>query len=74
ADAWDKYTPAQVAEILSRCRMNFNMLSRLGSYPYYTGTYVFQTREGGRGVLQIIAGTDKPQTLTLQYKLIKPER
>ncbi len=79
-DAWDNYSPAQVIETLSRCeppnpqrgnRGRMQLKDTYNSFPNNTGTYVFQTREGGRGLLQVLSGTDNPQTLTIQYKLIK---
>ncbi len=33
-------------------------------------TFVFKTREGGRGVLQILAFTDNPRGVKLRYKLV----
>jgi beta-lactamase regulating signal transducer with metallopeptidase domain len=33
-------------------------------------TYLFQTREGSRGVLQIVGFTDKPRGVKIRYKLL----
>jgi hypothetical protein len=43
-------------------------MSAAGRLP---ATYVFQTREGGRGLLQITEFTDNPPGLKLRYKLVK---
>jgi serine/threonine protein kinase/WD40 repeat protein len=34
-------------------------------------TFLFKTREGGRGVLQILAFTDNPRGVKLRYKLVQ---
>ena len=73
-DAWEKYTPAQVLEVLSRCdsrQGGFMMLRGPAGYAYYTGVYVFQTREGAKGLLQVLEGTEKPQTLTVEFRVLK---
>jgi beta-lactamase regulating signal transducer with metallopeptidase domain len=36
-------------------------------------TYVFKTREGGRGVLQILSFSDKPVNVRIRYKVAKPD-
>ncbi|HNT56144.1 MAG TPA: hypothetical protein PKG95_15610, partial [Anaerolineaceae bacterium] len=33
-------------------------------------TYLFQTREGSRGVLQIVGFTDEPRGVKIRYKLL----
>ncbi len=36
------------------------------------GPFAFKTREGGRGVLQILESTDNPPSVKVRYKLVQP--
>ena len=37
----------------------------------YPATYLFKTREGGKGILQIVGFEDRPRNLMIRYKLVE---
>ena len=42
-----------------------------GAWPGQTDTFLFQTREGGKGILQILGFADNPPGLRIRYKLVQ---
>ena len=67
-DAWTHLTPIKVAAVI-----NASMTKPFTIIPWEPlddGTiYVFQTREGGKGIMQVIGITDKG--VKIQYKLVQ---
>jgi len=72
SSAWDaKDTPAKLAmaiESADNMMMQEMTPNPRGQPPY---TYVFQTRKGVRGILQITGFTDNPPGAKIRYKLVK---
>jgi beta-lactamase regulating signal transducer with metallopeptidase domain len=68
---WDKYPPDQLAAF------NLWEIGKAGTPAYMTAqgalpvTYIFKTREGGIGVLQITGFNDEPKGVKIRYKMVK---
>ena len=73
ADAWEKATPALVAEQIQARLADWSFISQVndlltdGKAP---ATYAFQTREGGQGLLQIIGPAGK-NGVAIRYRQTK---
>src|ERR1051325_11977850 len=70
-DMWDQATPEDVRALISKQTDEAArriVLSGSGGLPK---TFAFQTREGGRGILQITAITENPRGVKLRYKLVE---
>jgi len=68
---WENIAPAGIRERLSRgVRGTLNGISGSGELP---GTYLFQTREGGAGILQVLGYSDDPRGIRIRYRLIETE-
>ena len=68
---WDQATPEDVRALISKQTDEAArriVLSGSGGLPK---TFAFQTREGGRGILQITAITENPRGVKLRYKLVE---
>ena len=66
--AWGQVTPSKVVEVLDASITKVSTYVMLG--PLDGGaTYVFQTREGGKGVLQILGFID--DGVKIRYKLVQ---
>ena len=64
---WDRLTPAVFAAKLSLVQpLPDTSLGRINALP---ATFLFQTREGGAGILQITGFTDDPRAVKFRYKL-----
>jgi len=69
-EQWDYPTPASLAgQIAAVPTAAQSVMSSRGSLP---ATYLFQTREGGFGVLQITRFTDNPRSVEIRYRLAQP--
>jgi biopolymer transport protein ExbD len=68
-DKWDALTTSELNATLAgkplkgQPSMDFNHDQ--------TATYLFQTREGARGILQITSFTDNPRGVKIRYKLVQ---
>lgn len=66
---WDNITPAAVQSQLAFGKPGTPaVMSGKGNLP---ASFLFQTREGGKGVLQILSVSDDPKEVKVRYKLIK---
>ena len=63
---WDKITPATLAAVLSSAQPLRETAMRVENTP---ATFLFKTREGGAGILQITGFTDNPRAVKFRYKL-----
>ncbi len=72
ADAmWETLSPQQAVEKSKSARFQaFVQFSLVTNFP---ATYVFQTSEGGMGILQITGYTENPRGVKLRYKLVQGE-
>jgi serine/threonine protein kinase len=73
-ESWDRTSPAQLIQAIQ----SINWANQ--SLPPYIqvntnglATYGFETREGGTGLLQITALTDRPRGVKIRYKLVQNE-
>ncbi len=75
ARAWDQITPAEVQSELRRAKAETNGSSATVASMIAPGnlpaTFLFRTREGGSGLLQITGFTDRPAGVTIRYKLVQ---
>ena len=71
---WKDWTPAVVKRMALEYAAKGSPLSQvsLGAYPQPT-TFLFQTREGSIGMLQITDVTDNPRGVKIRYKLVHDE-
>ena len=78
ADSWDRATvesvvkTAQEAEAKLAGIPNRLPLSRISVQTNSTGTFVFETRRGWRGLLQITGFTESPRGVKVRYRLAYP--
>ena len=67
---WSNVSPAAIGEIIrGNTREDTTVLSGAGEL--LPSSWVFQTREGGTGILQIIGFTDNPRGVKIRYKLVQ---
>ena len=75
---WDKATPADLNDALKEPSA-LQRVEHSGATLYLLPdgllplTLAFESREGGRGLLQITRLNDNPRTVTIRYKLVQPE-
>ena len=68
---WETWTAQQVSELAAGSTAKPPPSRRLlGAYPS-PSSYLFQTREGGIGLLQITDFTENPPGVKLRYKLVR---
>jgi predicted Ser/Thr protein kinase len=68
-NGWDILTPADVANNWTLLQAEPRQDQFLGALPGQTDTFIFQTREGGKGILQILGFADNPPGVKIRYKL-----
>ncbi|MGD0536448.1 MAG: protein kinase [Verrucomicrobiota bacterium] len=69
-DGWSSITPADVAQNWALMQMEPSLASQLVAGPGgLTDCYLFQTREGGKGILQILGLAADGRSVRLRYKL-----
>jgi len=67
--AWDETSAATVMDQLSQAKMQEVVLIKCqGDFP---STWLFQTREGGGGILQITGFPENPRGVKIRYKLVR---
>ncbi len=71
SNAWDIVTAVDVTENWELLRNEARQMKILGMVSGKSGTYFFQTREGGRGILQITGFTENPRGVKIRYKLVQ---
>ncbi|NQT11896.1 MAG: PEGA domain-containing protein [Planctomycetes bacterium] len=69
SNRWDRISPNDVAEAVDLGTPGRPIpISGKGELP---ATFIFQTREGGMGVLQILDFVEKPRGVKIRYKLVE---
>ena len=68
-DSWESASVQWVRDAVSSFKAgSITPLSGKGKLP---ATYVFKTREGGMGLLQILGFTDQPSGVRIRYRLVE---
>ena len=74
-DGWDHLTRVDIQSRMAQAKLDNRRLPKLkddmstsGQFP---ATFLFETREGGMGILQIVGFTEKPKGVRIRYKLLR---
>jgi len=70
-NAWDAVTPKNIATNWQLRQTEPNKITAISTSTDKTDTWLFETREGGRGILQILGQTDNPPGVNIRYKLVQ---
>jgi hypothetical protein len=70
-NGWDIVTPADVANNWTILQAEPRQKQVFGAMPGQSDSFIFQTREGGKGILQILGFADNPPGVKVRYKLIQ---
>jgi hypothetical protein len=71
ASAWDSTTPADVVQSWALHQTEPKQNYKLVASPRKPDTFLFQTREGGKGILQILGITEDGHDVKIRYKLVQ---
>jgi tRNA A-37 threonylcarbamoyl transferase component Bud32 len=71
-NGWDMVTPADVIHDWPLLQEEPQQKKVFSAMPGRTDTFIFQTREGGKGVLQILGFADGSHGVKVRYKLVQP--
>jgi hypothetical protein len=70
-NAWDTVTAPDVVNNWDLLRNEPRQMKAFGAALGKSDTYIFKTREGGMGLLQLTGFTDNPRGVKLRYKLVQ---
>jgi serine/threonine protein kinase/tetratricopeptide (TPR) repeat protein len=70
-NGWNIVTPADVVHNWALLQEEPQQKKVFGAMPGQTDTFFFQTREGGKGVLQILGFADNSRGVKIRYKLVQ---
>jgi len=70
-NGWNSVTPADVIHNWTLLREEPRQMQGFGAMPGQTDTFFFQTREGGKGILQILGSAENPRGVKIRYKLLR---
>ena len=70
-NGWDIITAADVGQNWTLMQQEPRQEQMFGAPPGQSGTFLFQTREGGMGILQITGFSDNPPGVKIRYKLVQ---
>jgi hypothetical protein len=70
-NGWDVVTAADVIHNWALVQEEPQQKQVFGAMPGHSDTFIFQTREGGKGVLQILGLADNPPGVKIRYKLVQ---
>ncbi len=70
-NGWDITTPADVIHNWTLLREEPRQMQVFSAMPGQFDTFLFQTREGGKGILQILGSADNPPGVKVRYKLVQ---
>src|SRR5579862_8247383 len=71
-NGWDMVTPADVIHDWPLLQAEPQQQKVFSAIPGQTDTFIFQTREGGKGVLQIPGFAGDSRGVKVRYKLVRP--
>jgi len=70
SNLWQTATAPAVTGLLSQARSDGN-ISPMRANTVLPGTFLFKTREGSEGILQILGFTEQPRGVKIRYKLVQ---
>ena len=70
-NGWDIATPADVVQLWNFQQEAPRQEQVFGASPGQSDTFFFQTREGRKGVLQILGFAENPHGVKIRYKLVQ---
>jgi hypothetical protein len=70
-NGWDLVTAADVIHNWTLLRQEHRQEQILGALPDGSDAFLFQTREGGSGILQLTGLSENPRGVEIRYKLVK---
>ena len=70
-NGWDIVTATDVGQDWTLMQQEPRQEQMFGAPPGLSGTFLFQTREGGKGILQITGFTENPRGVKIRYKLVQ---
>jgi tRNA A-37 threonylcarbamoyl transferase component Bud32 len=70
-NTWDSTTPADVVQSWALMQTEPKQTWKFGAPPGKPDTFIFQTRQGGKGLLQILGITGDGCGVKLRYKLVQ---
>jgi hypothetical protein len=69
---WDSLSAVECARRIDRVRADSNPLGdHVIVWKTLPSTWIFQTREGGRGILQVVDTWDQPKEVKIRYRLLE---
>ncbi|MFO1488581.1 MAG: protein kinase [Verrucomicrobiota bacterium] len=75
-DSWEKFSAKDVERMVSSLSVTFQTGAQIAKVmsakDELPATFVFMTREGGMGILQITGFTENPRGAKIRYKLLQP--
>jgi len=72
SNSWDVVTPQQVVTNWGLGQQEPNKITPISTVTEKTDTFLFRTREGGLGVLQILGRATSPTAVKIRYRLLRP--
>jgi hypothetical protein len=70
-DAWGSLTAAQAKAAIEKIQLTSVINAESLSREKLPKNYLFKTRAGGAGILQILGFTESPRSVKLRYKLVQ---
>ncbi|HKW28105.1 MAG TPA: protein kinase [Verrucomicrobiae bacterium] len=70
-NGWNNVTAADVVNNWTLLQEEPRQMQMFGAMPGQSDTFVFKTREGGQGILQILGFTHNPRGVKVHYKLVQ---
>ncbi len=70
SNGWNTVTVADVVNNWSLLQEEPQQKNYFGAMPGQSDTFFFQTREGGKGILQILGFADNPPGVKIRYRLV----
>ena len=71
SNRWDSVNPQGVVTNWGLGQQEPNEITAISPVTDHTDTWLFRTREGGLGILQITGFTDNPRGVRIRYKLVQ---
>jgi hypothetical protein len=74
SNGWDKVTAQNVTTNWSLAQTEPNKITAISPITDKTDTWLFRTREGGQGILQILGRNNQPPGVRIRYRLVRTSR